>query len=119
MRNAGRHYEYIAKYTDNLLIIAKDPKAILEKLARPKGLYDFKGIGSPEYYLGGDMKIVHVGDSIAELELSAKTYVKCICDKIESLMGWVSKGYMNPMDPNFHAKIDGSDFLTGDDISKH
>eukprot|EP00957_Ditylum_brightwellii_P145252 11063068-Ditylum_brightwellii.AAC.1 len=34
-------------------------------------------------------------------------------------MGWVLKGYMNPINPNFHAEIDGSDFLTGDDISKY
>eukprot|EP00957_Ditylum_brightwellii_P044725 3391321-Ditylum_brightwellii.AAC.1 len=34
-------------------------------------------------------------------------------------MGWVLKGYMNPMDPNFHAEIDGLDFLAGDDISKY
>eukprot|EP00957_Ditylum_brightwellii_P050505 3830731-Ditylum_brightwellii.AAC.1 len=67
MRDDGGHCEYIAKYIDNLLIIAKDPKAILEKLTRPKGPYDFKGIGSPEYYLGDDMKIVYEGDSIAEL----------------------------------------------------
>eukprot|EP00957_Ditylum_brightwellii_P149861 11413369-Ditylum_brightwellii.AAC.1 len=34
-------------------------------------------------------------------------------------MGWKLKGYMNPMDPNFHAETDDSDFLTGDDISKY
>eukprot|EP00957_Ditylum_brightwellii_P148512 11307744-Ditylum_brightwellii.AAC.1 len=34
-------------------------------------------------------------------------------------MGWTLKGYMSPMDPNYHAKIDDSDFLTGDDISKY
>eukprot|EP00957_Ditylum_brightwellii_P141600 10787375-Ditylum_brightwellii.AAC.1 len=35
------------------------------------------------------------------------------------LMGWKLKGYMNPRDPNYHAKINASDFLTGDDISKY
>eukprot|EP00957_Ditylum_brightwellii_P022826 1722200-Ditylum_brightwellii.AAC.1 len=88
MCDAGGHYECIAKYIDNLLIIAKDPNVILEKLTRPKGPYNFKGTRSPEYYLGGDVKIVYEGDFIAELELSAKTYVKWICDKLESLMGW-------------------------------
>ena len=34
-------------------------------------------------------------------------------------MGWKLKGYMNPMGSNYHAKIDDSDFLTGDDISKY
>eukprot|EP00957_Ditylum_brightwellii_P155486 11835432-Ditylum_brightwellii.AAC.1 len=34
-------------------------------------------------------------------------------------MGWKLKGCMNPIDPNYHAKIDDSDFLTCDDISKY
>ena len=42
-----------------------------------------------------------------------------ICDKIENLMGWNLKGYMNHMDPKFHAEIDPSDFLVGEDISKY
>ena len=119
MRDAGDHYEYIAKYIDDLLIIAKDPKAILDKLKKPVGPYEFKGVGSPEYYLGGDVKIVYEGNSISELWMSAKTYVKRICDKIKDLMDWDLKGYMNPMDPHYHAEVDGSDFLEGDEISKY
>ena len=119
MRDAGDHYEYVAKYIDDILIMSKDPKAILDLLQKPKGPYRCKGVRSPEYYLGGDIKITYSGDSIAELSLSSKTYLKQICNKIEMLMGGKLKGYMNPMDPNYHAKIDDSDFLTGDDISKY
>eukprot|EP00957_Ditylum_brightwellii_P052598 3988613-Ditylum_brightwellii.AAC.1 len=74
MRDAGDHYEYVAKYTDDILIMSKDPKAILDLLQKPKGPYEFKGVGSPEYYLGGDVKITCSGDSIEELSVSAKTY---------------------------------------------
>ena len=28
------------------------------------------------------------------------------------------KGYNNPMDPSYHAELDDSDFLTGEDITK-
>eukprot|EP00957_Ditylum_brightwellii_P207735 15354306-Ditylum_brightwellii.AAC.1 len=35
------------------------------------------------------------------------------------LMGWTLKGYMNPTDSNYHAKIDDSDFLADDDIFKY
>ena len=87
MRQKDDHYEYIAKYIDDILIISKDPKSILDMLKKPKGPYDFKGVGSPEYYLGGDVKIVYEGDSIKELSLSSKTYVKRICEKISDLMG--------------------------------
>ena len=34
-------------------------------------------------------------------------------------MGWKLKGFMNPMDPNFHPETDDSDFLIGEDISKY
>ena len=92
---------------------------ILNKLRKPKGPYEFKGVGSPEYYLGGNIKIQYNGDKIEELQLTSETYIKRICEKIESLMNWKLKGFMNPMDPNYHAEIDNSDFLTGEDISKY
>ena len=119
MRDAGDHYEYIAKYIDDLLIISKDPKSILSKLTKPQGPYDFKGVGSPEYYLGGDVKIKYMGNSIEELELSSHSYIKRINDKISQLMGWHLKGYNNPMDPNYHPEIDDSNFLVGEDVSKY
>ena len=119
MRDAGDHWEYIAKYIDDLLIISKTPMEILNQLKKPKGPYNFKGVGSPEYYLGGDINVYYVGDSIEKLYLSSKTYITRICDKIETLMEWKLKGFMNPLDPNYHAEIDDSDFLVGDDISKY
>ena len=75
MQDANNHYEYIAKYIDNLLIISKNPKTILDQLTQPSGPYNFKGVGSPEYYLGGDVKIRYEEDLIANLSLSSKTYI--------------------------------------------
>eukprot|EP00957_Ditylum_brightwellii_P141431 10775203-Ditylum_brightwellii.AAC.1 len=66
--------------------MSKDPKAILDLLQKPKGPYKFKGVGSPEYYLGGDVKIIYSKDSIAELSLSSKACVKQLCNEIEMLM---------------------------------
>jgi hypothetical protein len=102
--DAGGYYEFVAKYIDNLLIIAKSPMDILEKLKKPVGPYEFKGIGSPEYYLGGDVKITYEGNLIKELALSAKTYVMRICSKLEQLMNWKLRGFNNPMDHNYHAE---------------
>eukprot|EP00957_Ditylum_brightwellii_P063414 4813201-Ditylum_brightwellii.AAC.1 len=56
MRDAGDHYEYVSKYIDDLLIVSKNPMQILDLLKKPNGPYDFKGVGSPEYYLGGMCK---------------------------------------------------------------
>eukprot|EP00957_Ditylum_brightwellii_P099915 7614195-Ditylum_brightwellii.AAC.1 len=75
MRDAGNHYEYVAKYIDGILIMSKESKAILDLLQKPKGPYDFKGVGSTEYYLGGDVKINYSRDSITELSFSSKTNV--------------------------------------------
>eukprot|EP00957_Ditylum_brightwellii_P029073 2196523-Ditylum_brightwellii.AAC.1 len=76
MRDADDHYTCVANYIDDILIKPKDPKAILDLLQKPKGPYKFKGVGSPEYYLGEDVKITYSGDSNVELGLSSKTYMK-------------------------------------------
>ena len=46
------HYEYIARYVDDVIVFSKDPMVIMEKL---KKTYVMKGVGKPQYYLGGDV----------------------------------------------------------------
>jgi hypothetical protein len=43
--------EYIASYVDDIIVISKDPMELIGKF---KETYSLKGIGTPEYYLGGD-----------------------------------------------------------------
>ena len=83
MRDARDHYKYIAKYIDNFLIISKDLMSILNQMKKPKGPYDFKGIGSPEYYLCRDVRIEYCDDSIVELLLSSKTCLLQIVRKLQ------------------------------------
>eukprot|EP00957_Ditylum_brightwellii_P066041 5009666-Ditylum_brightwellii.AAC.1 len=45
MRDASDHYKYVTKCIDGILIISKDPKAILDLFQKPKGPYKFKGVG--------------------------------------------------------------------------
>jgi hypothetical protein len=42
IKDCGEHYEYIAKYVDDLLVTSKDPMRIIEKLQRD---YVLKRIG--------------------------------------------------------------------------
>ena len=46
------HYEYIARYVDDIMVFAKDPMAIMKELEK---VYVLKGDGAPRYYLGGDV----------------------------------------------------------------
>ena len=50
VRECGDHYEYLATYVDDILIFSKDPMKVIEDL---KTQYTLKGVGEPQYYLGG------------------------------------------------------------------
>jgi hypothetical protein len=43
-------YEYIASYVDDIIVVSKDTMELIQRL---KQTYALKGIGTPEYYLGG------------------------------------------------------------------
>ena len=55
IKDCGSHYEYIARYVDDILIWSKHPLKIIEEL---KKTYTMKGVGEPEFYLGGDVQIL-------------------------------------------------------------
>ena len=55
MRDADSHYEYMAVYVDDLIIVSKDPMKLIKEL-RDVGGYTLKGVGEPEYHLGGDIE---------------------------------------------------------------
>ena len=42
------HYEYVARYVDDVIVFSKDPMSIMEKL---KKTYVMKVVGKPQYYL--------------------------------------------------------------------
>ena len=44
------HYEYLATYVDDILVFSKHPMRIINEL---KKTYMLKGVGEPQYYLGG------------------------------------------------------------------
>ena len=53
-RDAGTHYEYIAVYVDDLMIVSHDPKAIIETLKGEPHSFKLKGVGPVSYHLGND-----------------------------------------------------------------
>ena len=52
-KDMGDHYEYIASYVDDILIWSKHTMKVM---ARLKAVYSMKGVGIPEYYLGGNVE---------------------------------------------------------------
>ena len=53
MRDKGSHYEYIARYVDDLAIISKNPQDIINNFTEKYNL-KLKGSGPIKYHLGSD-----------------------------------------------------------------
>jgi hypothetical protein len=113
MKDCGTHYEYIATWVDDLLIMSRDPMEIIKGLEKD---YKLKGVGAPEYYLGGDISRVKNPENPSETYLvtSARTYIEKVCDKVEKLMEWRLRNYGSPSEPKYHPELDESPFLNDD-----
>jgi hypothetical protein len=112
IKDCGTHYEYVAIYVDDLIFVSKDPMKYIEQL---KFEYEMKGVGAPEYYLGGNVDIGTDGS----MYWSAKTYIKNVCDRIEKLFEITLKSYGSPLEDNFHPEIDESPLLSEDMVRKY
>ena len=116
MKDVGIHYEYILVYSDDLLIISKDPKKIVDQLSEK---YQLKGISFPDYHLGGNFAQTTNSKGEKISYLSAKTYIKNVCGKIESTFDIKLKPMNVPFEPSYHPEIDDSPILGAHEISKY
>ena len=114
VKDCGDHDEYVATYVDDVLAFRRDPLSTIEELKRS---YVLKGIGKPEYYLGGNVvelspewatKGIHNG-------LSAETYIGNVIKKFEDLTKRTFRLYKTPMMEDLHPELDGSPFLNEHD----
>jgi hypothetical protein len=86
IRKKDDKYEYLASYVDDIIAISPHPMDIIEEL---KKTYILKGVGEPEYYLGGnfdkitDPNLVKQGVKTA---LGARTYITNVVEKFERLL---------------------------------
>jgi hypothetical protein len=96
MMDKSSHYEYLAKYVDDILIWSKYPLAVIKALEKT---YMLNCLGIPEYYLGGNVEFL--GETWKNqglgLALSAKTYIQNIIPKFEGLFGKEFKAIMTLM----------------------
>ncbi len=115
MRAREDHYEYIAVIVDDLLVFSREPESIIEPL-KEVYKYELKGVGQPEYYDGADVRL---NPETGYYEMSATTYVKNVCEKLEKLYDMQLKSYGSPMDKDDHPELDESEFLPDDLINRY
>ena len=98
MRPATDYYEYIAVYVDDLAIVAKEPKVIVDVLQN-KYNYKLKGVGPIDYHLGGNFTCdpdgVHTGMH-QHGELRATSSI-CMLDNYKSMFGNLPKPCSSPL----------------------
>ena len=110
------HYEYIARYVDDILVFSKEPQELIKCL---QVTYPLQGVGIPEYYLGGDFKIQKRQNEVDTFTFCAKTYLANVCGRIETLMGVVLKSFETPMATGDHPEMDDSGLLNNEEHSQY
>ena len=115
MRDKGSHYEYIARYVDDLAIISKNPQEIIKAFTDTYSL-KLKGFGPIKYHLGRDFH----RDSHNTLCMSPTKYITRMVDNYTRMFGSKPKTtYSSPLEKGDHPELDTSEELGIDDIKKY
>ncbi len=75
-RDRGDHYAFLATYVDDILAFSKKPMETIVELQKH---YVLKGVGVPEYYLGGNVEEIQDRQWNQKgicTALSARTYIE-------------------------------------------
>jgi hypothetical protein len=103
------HYEYIANYVDDVISFSKDPMSVIDELKKD---YMLKGVGEPNYYLGGNVDPLDTTwkDDNVSLALSACTYVKNVVERFETVLGQ-NYAYRKLLSEHYHPECDDTPLL--------
>ena len=137
LRPKDDHYEYVATYVDDILAFSRDPMSIIEEIQKD---YMLKGIGTPEYYLGGNFHTTQskdvdgtkeAGHDIKDKSLddawlkqniktafSAESYIKNSIDRLEHMIGTEFALQKTPMSDLAHPELDDTPLLDAVQHSK-
>ena len=119
IRKIHDHYEYIARFVDDVIVFSKDPMAIMKELEKN---YVMKGVGKPQYYLGGD--VVELQEPWDKegiyTAFSAETYIKNCLPKLKAMCGVTEfKKVKTPFAEDYHPELELSELLSPPEISKY
>jgi len=110
MRHMGDHYEYVAVYVDDLLIVSKEPKAITDVLQK-KYSFKLKGTGPISFHLGCDF----FRDENGILCFAPKKYIEKMLENYKRIFGEHPKQAASPLEKGDHPELDTSDLLELED----
>ena len=114
LRDMGDHYEYIAVYVDDLLIVSKDPSAIIKSLAEVHE-FKLKGTGAVSFHLGCDW----YRDDDGNLCYAPHKYIEKVMDNYLRMFGTRPKKAHSPLTKGDHPELDTSDLLDEDGIQMY
>ena len=112
-------YDYIARFVDDVIAFSKKPMEIMEEL---KKNYVMKGVGKPEYYLGGDVVDLHQDWERENVTtaFSARTYIENCIPKLAQMCGKERfHSHSTPFSDTYHPELDVSPLCDTKTISKY
>jgi hypothetical protein len=117
-KTAEGGYEYIARYVDDVMCFSKNPEKIIHYLEE---FYTMKGVGYPQFYLGGD--VVEFPSTWKQhnvtFGLSSHTYIKNCVENLERMCDTTFRKVGVPHDPNYHPELDNTELISAKDQSKY
>ena len=106
MKDKGYHYEYVAVYVDDLLIVSRDHQSVIDQLEQ-KFKFKLKGTGSIEFHLGCD----YWRDEAGVLCYAPRKYIEKCLDNYRRIFGSYPKQAQYPLVKGDHPEIDSSELL--------
>ena len=107
IRERDDHYKYIASFVDDVLVWSQNPMAVMDAL---KQVYTMKGVGVPEYYLGGDVENLdeNWNNQGLSLAFSGQTYIKNVIPRFEAMFHETFGRCKTPMSSDYHPETDAT-----------
>ena len=115
MRDMNDHYEYLARYVDDLAIASRSPKGIISALETSHGL-KLKGSGPMQYHLGADFW----RDEHGVFCMSPSKYIDRMIENYVRMFGSKPKSsFTSPLEKGDHPELDTSPLIGEDGIKKY
>ena len=104
IRETKELYDYVGTHTDDLMVVSKDPREIMDALCK---VYTIKKIQEPDFHLGCNYK----RNSDGSWSIGTETYVKESLMKVQDIIGKTLGKEGTPMSDTCKPEHDKSELL--------